>query len=60
MVTNQSGVARGLISEEELLRMNRYLMQQTGVDAVYYCPIIQREKLKNIGKHANVVNQESE
>lgn len=38
VITNQSGVARGLFSEEELLRMNIYLMQQTGVDAVYYCP----------------------
>ncbi len=38
VITNQSGVARGLFSEEELLKMNGYLMQQTGVDAVYYCP----------------------
>lgn len=38
VVTNQSGVARGLFSEEELLRMNSYVLQQTGVDAVYYCP----------------------
>lgn len=38
VITNQSGVARGLISEEELLRMNSYLLRQTGVDAVYYCP----------------------
>lgn len=38
VITNQSGVARGLFGEEELLRMNRYLLQRTGVDAVYYCP----------------------
>lgn len=38
VITNQSGVARGLFSEDELLKMNDYLMQQTGVDAVYYCP----------------------
>lgn len=38
VVTNQSGVARGLLSEDELLKMNDYLMQRTGVDAVYYCP----------------------
>lgn len=38
VITNQSGVARGLFNEEELLRMNAYLMRQTGVDAVYYCP----------------------
>ena len=38
VITNQSGVARGLFTEETLLQMNEYLMQQTGVDAVYYCP----------------------
>lgn len=38
VITNQSGVARGLFTEEELKEMNRYLIQQTGVDAVYYCP----------------------
>ncbi|MCM1231261.1 MAG: HAD family hydrolase [Ruminococcus flavefaciens] len=38
VVTNQSGVARGLFTEEGLQGMNDYLIQQTGVDAVYYCP----------------------
>lgn len=38
VVTNQSGVARGLIAEEELKKMNRLLTERTGVDAVYYCP----------------------
>lgn len=38
VITNQSGVARGLFTEEQLLQMNAYLMRQTGVDAVYYCP----------------------
>lgn len=38
VVTNQSAVARGMLSETELLRMNEYLMKKTGVDAVYYCP----------------------
>lgn len=38
VVTNQSGVARGYFTETQLLEMNRYLMQETGVDAVYYCP----------------------
>lgn len=42
VVTNQSGVARGFLSEKELQRMNRYLMEQTGVDAVYYCPHYER------------------
>lgn len=38
VVTNQSGVARGFFSEENLWEMNVYLIQQTNIDAVYYCP----------------------
>lgn len=38
VVTNQSGVARGLFSEETLQEMNTYLVSKIGVDAVYYCP----------------------
>lgn len=38
VVTNQSGVARGLFTEAMLQEMNQYLMEQTGTDAVYYCP----------------------
>lgn len=37
-VTNQSGVARGLFTEETLREINRFLVQQTGIDAIYYCP----------------------
>ena len=42
VVTNQSGVARGYFTEETLRSMNRYLMEKTGVDAVYYCPHCQQ------------------
>ncbi len=38
VVSNQSAVARGLLEESELLRMNEYLISETGVDSVYYCP----------------------
>lgn len=38
VVTNQSAVARGMLAEAVLCRMNDYLCQKTGVDAVYYCP----------------------
>lgn len=38
VITNQSGIARGLFSEEELQKMNQMLMREVGVDAVYYCP----------------------
>ncbi len=38
VITNQSGVARGLFSEDSLQDMNQYLVETIGVDAVYYCP----------------------
>ncbi len=38
VITNQSGIARGLLSEDVLKNMNQYLIERTGVDAVYYCP----------------------
>lgn len=38
VITNQSAVAKGILSEEMLCQMNDYLQQETGVDAIYYCP----------------------
>lgn len=38
VITNQSGIARGYFSEEELHKMNAMLQQKTHVDAIYYCP----------------------
>ena len=38
VITNQSGVARGYFTEDELRKMSTRLMETTGVDAVYYCP----------------------
>ena len=38
VVTNQSAVAKGLFSIEELFDMNRKLQDEVGVDAIYYCP----------------------
>ncbi len=38
VITNQSAVARGILSEDALMEMNRELISRTGVDAVYYCP----------------------
>ena len=37
-ITNQSAIARGILAESELQKMNAYLIDQTGLDAVYYCP----------------------
>ncbi len=46
VVTNQSGVARGLFSEADLKKMYLFLQQQTGVDAIYYCPHHPEGKVK--------------
>ena len=47
VVTNQSGVARGLFTENQLAEMNNYLICQTNVDAVYYCPHHPEGKIEN-------------
>lgn len=44
VITNQSGVSRGFFTEAELQEMNKYLMQQTNVDAIYYCPHHPKDK----------------
>ncbi|MDE6364254.1 MAG: HAD family hydrolase [Lachnospiraceae bacterium] len=46
VVTNQSGVARGLFTEEILREMNNELIDRTGVDAVFYCPHHPEGKIK--------------
>ncbi|MDQ3854939.1 MAG: HAD family hydrolase [Chloroflexota bacterium] len=43
MVTNQSGLARGLFTRDDLARMHSYLSQQLAdlgvhLDAIYHCP----------------------
>lgn len=38
VITNQSGVARGIIDEKELIAMHRFLKEKVSVDEIYYCP----------------------
>ncbi|WP_456440986.1 D-glycero-alpha-D-manno-heptose-1,7-bisphosphate 7-phosphatase [Caldithrix abyssi] len=43
VVTNQAGVARGYFSEEELVQMNKHMLQEfekkgAKIDALFYCP----------------------
>lgn len=37
-ITNQSAVARGMMTEEALREINEYLVREIGLDALYYCP----------------------
>ena len=53
VVTNQSAVARGFIREELLWRMNRYLMDETSVDAVYYCPHFEKGIIEKYRQNCN-------
>lgn len=46
VITNQSGVARGLFTESCLIEMNDYLKRILDVDAVYYCPHYLEGKVK--------------
>lgn len=38
VISNQSGVARGIFTEETLKGINAYLKEETGVDGIYCCP----------------------
>jgi heptosyltransferase-2 len=37
-VTNQSGIARGIVDEKFVLELNAYLQKEFGIDDFYYCP----------------------
>lgn len=53
VITNQSGIARGLFSEAELREMHQYLQSKTGVDAIYYCPHHPKGNIKKYRKACN-------
>jgi len=38
VITNQSAVARGILTEKELQRIHAYLRQQLLLDDIFYCP----------------------
>lgn len=44
VVTNQSAVARGMMTEAALSELHRFLQAETGIDAVYYCPHLPPEE----------------
>ncbi len=46
VITNQSGIARGIFTEQELLNLNERIRKKTGVDAIYYCPHHVQGKVK--------------
>lgn len=46
VITNQSGVAKGIVSMDELTKMNKHLISEVGVNAVYFCPHHSDEDIK--------------
>ena len=38
VVTNQEGVAKGLFTIEELESLNKRIIEETGVDDIFFCP----------------------
>jgi heptosyltransferase-2 len=37
-ITNQSGIARGIVDKDFILKSNLYLKDKLGIDDFYYCP----------------------
>lgn len=46
VITNQSGVARGIFTEEQLVKLHEKIKEESGVDAIYYCPHYVQGKIK--------------
>lgn len=38
VISNQGGIAKGIIDEDELTKINDFLISKVGIDEVYYCP----------------------
>ena len=53
VISNQSGVARGYLTEKELKKINDYLQSETGVDAVYFCPHYKKGIVKDFAIECN-------
>lgn len=43
VVSNQSGINRGIIKKEELGKINEKLKSDLGIDGIYYCPHLPEE-----------------
>ncbi|MHC4949376.1 MAG: D-glycero-alpha-D-manno-heptose-1,7-bisphosphate 7-phosphatase [Planctomycetota bacterium] len=59
VVTNQSGVARGLVTEEDLEQIHQKLKsllaaEGAGIDAIYYCPYHPKGTLKDFSIESNL------
>ena len=53
VITNQSGVARGFFTEQDLQDMNTFLKEKTGVDDIFYCPHYEPGRIKEYARKCN-------
>lgn len=53
VITNQSGIARGYFTEDDLKLMNRKLQLETGVDDIFYCPHYSKGIVKKYSVECN-------
>ncbi len=50
IISNQSGVARGYFTEEDLLEIHHKVKAETEVDAIYYCPYLEGGSIAEYNK----------
>lgn len=55
IITNQSGIARGYYSEEDFLKLNKWMCQElikngVNIDKIYYCPHHPQAKIERYRK----------
>ncbi|MBQ6773912.1 MAG: HAD-IIIA family hydrolase [Synergistaceae bacterium] len=53
VITNQSGIARGLFTINELEQAHKLIIKQTGIDDIFYCPHYIHGKVKEFSVECN-------
>lgn len=54
IITNQSAIARGMMKESDLQKINEFIVENIKVDKIYYCPHLPPEEGHNEIKPYNV------
>lgn len=53
VISNQSAIARGMMKESDLVQINDYVKEKTGVDKIYYCPHLPPYEEENLPYRIN-------
>ena len=54
IISNQSGVARGYLTEEELNIIHDHIKSETDVEAIYYCPYYKNGVVEKYRRDSNM------